>query len=330
MNPKQRIVQTLLAAIPEETHPELARFTELLRDYPQREGKTFRGLLVLAATEAFGGTLTPASYTTAAAIELFQNWALIHDDIVDESETRRGAPSLHRVAGMPLALNAGDALHGLMWEMLLNMDIEHEHRRLDIMREFTRITWTTASGQHLDLVWSERPQFAISDEEYFHVVSRKTAYYTVVGPLRLGAYLANQDAPKGLNEAAEALGIAFQLHDDLLDLTSEESTGKQVGGDLYESKRTLLLSYALGSADDAHRARVEALLSKPRGEKTAADVLELIRFIENSGAPERIAELSQQYETEGIAGVQRVLEPFNNAAVPRMLASLKQVTSRSN
>lgn len=329
MNHKARITETLLAVLPHETHPELQRFTKILREYPARPGKAFRGLLVLEAATMFGAPLDDAAYTVAAAIELFQNWALVHDDIADESESRRGKPSLHRQFGVPLALNAGDALHGLMWEMLLNLPHHSRNTVHEIMQEFSRITWTTASGQHLDLVWAERPEFAISEADYLEVVRRKTAYYTVVGPLRLGALLANESVPAGLSEAAEDLGVAFQLHDDLLDLQSEAVTGKPVGGDLYESKRTLLLSYALTQANATDRAAAEAILVKPRAEKTSDDIEQLLALITQSGAEEYIAAIAGDYATRGLTEMTEALAGYNPERVEPLLTVLTNVTQRS-
>ena len=326
--PTARITETMLSVLPEETHPELQRFIHILRDYPTRAGKAFRGRLVLLAAEAFGATDTHGAVRVASAIELLQNWALIHDDIADESDTRRGRPSLHRLVGLPVALNAGDALHGLMWQLLLQSP--PLPLRDEILQEFAQITWTTASGQHLDLVWAERPEFAIAEAEYLEVVKRKTAYYTVVGPLRLGAYVAGATPPAELHSAGEALGIAFQLHDDLLDLASEEITGKAVGGDLYESKRTLLLSYALNTASAAARSRAEAILAKPRTEKSAADIAELIALIEHSGAPEYTANLAQQYQARGLASLATALGHLPDAQREPLLTMLTQVTSRAS
>lgn len=329
MSRTARITETLLAALPHETHPELQRFLRILREYPARPGKAFRGLLVLQAATTFGAPLGDAAYTVAAAIELFQNWALVHDDIADESAVRRGKPSLHLQYGVPLALNAGDALHGVMWDMLLRLPHPSRDTVYEIMREFSHITWTTASGQHLDLVWAERPEFAISEDDYLEVVRRKTAYYTVVGPLRLGALLANEPVPAGLSEAALDLGVAFQLHDDLLDLQSEAVTGKPVGGDLYESKRTLLLSYALQHASAANREAAERILAKPREEKTRDDIDQLLALITNSDAETYIAELADGYAMRGLAGMTDALAKYNPERVAPLLSKLTNVTKRA-
>lgn len=325
--PAARITETVLAVLPKETHPELQRFIHILRDYPTRAGKAFRGRLVLLAAETFGASETSAALSVAGAIELLQNWALIHDDIADESDTRRGRPSLHHLVGLPVALNAGDALHGLMWQLLL--EAPDLPMRNEILQEFTRITYTTAAGQHLDLVWAERPEFAITEGEYLEVVKRKTAYYTVIGPLRLGAFVAGTEPPAELHAAGEALGIAFQLHDDLLDLASEEVTGKAVGGDLYESKRTLLLGYALQHISAADRQRAEHILAKPRTEKTADEIAELIAFIEHSGAAAYTAKLANEYQERGLHLLAQALAHVPEERRERLLTMLTQVTSRA-
>ena len=168
-------------------HPDLARFYGLIRNYPERQGKQLRGLFLLLAAEAHGGAWHDA-LPVAAALEQFQNWVLIHDDIVDDSEERRGEPALHKQVGMPLALNVGDALHVYMWQTLHGLGASLP--REEIWSEFTTMIHRTAEGQHLDLSWVEENRFDISEADYLEMVTLKTAFYTVVSPLNLGALCA--------------------------------------------------------------------------------------------------------------------------------------------
>jgi geranylgeranyl diphosphate synthase, type II len=131
--------------------PDLERFYALLRDYPARGGKRLRGRFVLAACAAHGGDPARA-LAPAAALELFQNWVLVHDDIEDDSEERR-APALHRTVGVPVALNVGDAMHVYMWQALLALRGDAGFDADAIRDEFVRVIHRTAEGQHLDLAW---------------------------------------------------------------------------------------------------------------------------------------------------------------------------------
>ena len=115
---REALSEAIRTGLP-QTHekPVLNAFYRLIRDYPERGGKGLRGLLVLLSTGAHGADWR-RGLEVAAALELFQNWVLIHDDIEDDSEERRGAPALHKQVGMPVALNVGDALHVYMWQKL--------------------------------------------------------------------------------------------------------------------------------------------------------------------------------------------------------------------
>jgi geranylgeranyl diphosphate synthase type II len=134
-------------------HPDIQTLYEMLRDYPSRPSKGLRAALCLLTCEAFGGKRS-SCLTTAAALEIFQSWVLIHDDIEDDSELRRGQPRLHRKFGIPLAINAGDALHVKMWELLLeNRKTLGDALTLRVLDEFVRMAKETTEGQHLELSW---------------------------------------------------------------------------------------------------------------------------------------------------------------------------------
>ncbi len=253
----KKIRETVLATLPKQHRlEELTRFYQLLGDYPHRTGKVLRGQLLLLSTAAHGGGWRHA-LTVAAALELFQNWVLIHDDIEDASEERRGSPTLHKLAGIPLALNAGDALHVYMWDLLLTPPVQTLPRADEILREFVWMIHRTAEGQHLDLSWIDEKRFDISEEAYLEMVTLKTAFYTVACPLRMGALCADQKPSEDLWNAGRELGVAFQIRDDVLNLSPDISYGKEFAGDLYEGKRTLILVhlFAHATADEKDGAQ---------------------------------------------------------------------------
>ena len=279
---------------------ELGQYAGMLREYPRRGGKMLRGRLVILTARAYGDDT--AALPAAAAIELFQNWVLIHDDIEDDSEERRGQPALHRLYPMPLALNAGDGLHAVMWRVL----VEAGARR-KILQEFANLIETTASGQHLDLSWTLEGRFDLSAADYLEMVERKAAYYTGVAPLRLGALSAGTLPHPAFSGAGLELGTAFQIIDDVLNLEGDhDAYGKEIAGDLWEGKRTLILIDYLSKAGAADRKRAEEILRKPRERKTAEEVAWLHERILASGAVRRARRLAEEKAAAALAELENV------------------------
>ena len=282
------------------THPDPA-YQALLQEYPSRGGKMLRGLLVVYAGLAHGATLE-ASLWAGTALEFFQNWVLIHDDIEDGSEERRGRPALHRLYPMPLALNAGDALHGEMWGLLIR-GLNEGLFGPEVLAEFHQVVRRTAYGQHLDLLWTLSGRLDLTPEDYLHMVAHKAAYYTAVAPLRLGALLSGKTPPALYEEAGLKLGIAFQIMDDVLNLEGDQAYGKELAGDLYEGKRTLILIRYLQEAPKEERARAEALLSLPREAKPEAEVRWLWQNLLVSGAVAWAKEEAKRLAQEGLGAL---------------------------
>ena len=296
------IQQTMLDALPhpeQASRPELAEYAHLLRDYPQRGGKMLRGMLLVYSGLAYGAKLEQA-LPIAAALELFQNWALIHDDIEDASEERRGKPALHKLYGMPLALNAGDALHARMWAMLIGAKVPYA-----VLGEFVKLVELTAQGQHLEMSWMESQRLDLVEADYLEMVGQKAAYYTAVAPLRLGALAVGAQPPPVYETAGMKLGIGFQIMDDVLNLNGDPAKyGKEIGGDLWEGKRTLILLHFL--QNNPHDfSRAEALLRIPREQKPAEEVNWLHQRLLESGALDYAQKYAEQLLSEGL----ELLEP---------------------
>ncbi len=273
---KKLIDQTILDFLPKSSEMgEIEILYDMMRDYPSRGGKGLRGSLCLLWCELFSGKKKNAAIT-ASALELFQNWILIHDDIEDASEMRRGLPALHKKFGVELAINAGDALHGKMWELLLtNRNSLGSDTTLDILQEFTRMLNETTEGQQMELAWNSSNNWEIQESDYLLMVTKKAAWYTCISPCRLGLILSptngGSDFPEKMDQIIEFgtnLGIAFQIIDDVLNLTADESKyGKEILGDLYEGKRTLILIHLLRNLESSQREKVVEALSKPRNIK---------------------------------------------------------------
>jgi len=262
--------------------PEVDLLYKMLRDYPQRPAKGMRALMCVSACKAFGGSEDDVMLT-AACIEIFQHWILIHDDIEDQSEMRRGQPALHRKYDWTLALNAGDALHAIMWGVLLrNRNRLTDEKTLRVMDEFFTMVSKTTEGQHIELGWVVENRWDLTEEDYFTMCTNKTSWYTVIGPMRLGGVVGGADnaSLKLMVEAGMKLGIGFQIHDDILNLSGDQRKyGKEIGDDLLEGKRTLMLIRLLSVCKSSERERLESIFSLPRGQrkKEVGQVMDLIQ-----------------------------------------------------
>jgi geranylgeranyl diphosphate synthase type II len=243
-----------------------AYLSELVREYPRRGGKGLRPALLLATCLAYGGTLEEG-LDAAVAIELLHNAFLIHDDLQDASERRRGQPTLHALHGVPLAVNAGDALATLAIQPLLSRRHGARVTRL-VLEEVLGAIVKTTEGQALELGWRRDNVVDLGPADYLELVAKKTCCYTTVAPLRLGALIGSRGtAPlDALSRFGFHLGAAFQIRDDLLSL--EGGAGKDALGDIREGKRTLMLLHLLGALED--RAWLVEFLG--RDGRSSADV----------------------------------------------------------
>jgi geranylgeranyl diphosphate synthase type II len=310
-------------------HPnaELNRYYALLRSYPQREGKLIRGRALLLAAAAHGAAPT-AGLDWAAALELFQSWVLIHDDIEDDSLIRRGEPALHRQVGVPLAINAGDGLHVYMWQLLVDAGATQE-----ILQEFLTTIHRTAEGQHLDLSWVAEGRFDISEDEYLQMVRLKTGYYTVAAPLRLGAFAAGAQAAEEFLPLGLDLGAAFQIRDDVLNLLRADPAsggyGKEFAGDLHEAKRTLILAHFLATASVAVHDEAVARLQKPRAQRTAADEEWLLAQLAAAGSLGYAQQRAEQLARPALTSLAELLQQLpGRAAADTLLHLLQSLASR--
>jgi len=247
---------------------------DLIADYPRRGGKMMRSSLCIATARAFGASLDSA-IGTAAAIELLHNALLIHDDIEDASEQRRGRPTLHLLHGVPLALNAGDALSLLSLRPLVeNVSSIGPRRALRVLEESERMAWESAEGQAMELGWRRDNCNGLSDADYLTMVLKKTCWLATIHPCRVGALIGSHDRVdlEPFIRFGFFLGVAFQIQDDLLNLVADERYGKELNGDFFEGKRTLMLNHAYRQSTAAQRGRLAEMLGPANGSRTEAQV----------------------------------------------------------
>ncbi len=282
-------------------------------------GKRVRPLLGLLAYQSLTGEHAPA-LPGAAAVELGHNFSLVHDDIEDSDRERRHRPTLWAIWGIPLAINAGDALFALSRLALYRL-MERgvsEHRVLALMRVYDETCLALCEGQFLDISFERR--IDVSVEEYLEMISRKTA--ALLGAsVQAGAILATDD-PETI-EAYRAfgyeLGMAFQMADDVKGtFWSSSESGKPVAGDVRKRKKNLPLVWALEHADPADVARLRriyaptmqatdgALAPDSEGLMNDAEVTEVLEILERSGAHQHAVAETRRYRDRAFQAAKRL------------------------
>ncbi len=256
---------------------------ELILDYPMRGGKAFRPSLCIAACRAMGGRLHEV-LRTAAVLELYHNGFLIHDDVEDGSLLRRSEPTLHRDYGLPIAVNVGDGIFAICLQPLLdNMELLGLGKALRIMQIVARMVRESVEGQAVELDWVRHGKWQLRDRDYCLMCYKKTCWYTFIAPLQIGGLIAGATDWQlaQLRKYATYVGIAFQIQDDLLNLTANEALyGKEIGGDLWEGKHTIMLMHMMRSANAAEQRRAAAILHRPRPDKQESEVAYLYDLIQ--------------------------------------------------
>lgn len=248
-------------------------------------GKRFRPILCLLAAEMFdveARTVLPA----ALAVEVFHNFTLVHDDVMDHADSRRGRPTVHVKWDESTAILCGDFLMSLAYDLLSRLDTVHLS---EIVRAFNRMVVRLCEGQAFDTQFGKRNHVAI--EDYLQMIDGKTGALLATS-LELGGLIGRADhsALQALQETGRHLGRAFQIQDDLLDLTAkDERWGKAIGGDLMEGKRTYLLLRTIERSNGENRVWFERIIND--GGIPQEEVLE---------ARERMAHLGVLEEAERV------------------------------
>jgi geranylgeranyl diphosphate synthase type II len=260
------VTDAICRIIPEDRRYQSILY-DLMLDYPLREGKALRPALCIAACRALGGKLESV-VPSAAVLELYHNAFLIHDDIEDESLMRRGSPTLQRQHGVPIAVNVGDAMLAMTLRPLLdNIGVLGLGPSLRILDAIARMVQESVHGQAVELDWVRRSEWDIDEDDYVRMVVLKTGWYSFITPVLIGGIAAKLEAERlaELAEFARLLSVAFQIQDDILNLDGDVTGyGKEIGGDLWEGKRTVVLLHLMRAASDDERAEVRRILELPR------------------------------------------------------------------
>lgn len=292
--------------------PELGRVEEELKGYTRSEikpiaeigeyiltagGKRIRPALLLLTAKMLG-EVSPMAIRLAAVVEFIHNATLVHDDIIDAADTRRGRPSANSHWGNSMTVLAGD------WLYMQSFAIALGERNFEVLDTLIDITQKMVEGELLQLTLLGKSE--ITKQQLLDIVERKTAYL-FSGCMKLPALAAglNHGSAERLGDIGKSFGMAFQLVDDLLDLTStSDILGKPTASDLKEGKMTLPVFFAITTAKAEDTLKVQKVLDERNFR--SVDRAEILRLIEKSDGLERTRELAEQYASRAI----QLLEEF--------------------
>ena len=270
--------------------------------YPAAGGKRLRPLLATVASEAVGGKADSA-LPFGVALEMVHNFTLVHDDVMDEDETRRGIKTVHAAFGVPEAILSGDALFARAFEVVLDSEVDDPKlvRLVDILARAVRLL---AEGQQMDMDFEDAKK--VTSDQYMKMIELKTAVlYSAAaqGGAIVGGATSKQEV--ALADYGRLMGLGFQIWDDVLDLESDQATfGKPVLNDIRNGKKTLIVVQALEDLKGPERLEFLSILGKKNATtkelERARDILEEVGAISHatkvadgliSGAKERLSAL---------------------------------------
>lgn len=293
---KEKVDVAISKIFEKEEHP----LWEHMAYYPEAGGKKLRPFLVMITTGAFE-TEENKAIPYGVALELVHNFTLVHDDIMDKDEKRRGKETLYKKIGEAQAINTGDGLFALAFNELSRIDTNGEKLRT-LLNELSTSVIKVAEGQQEDI--SFESTFDISEKEFIGMIEKKTSYLFRAAT-RGGAIIggASDKQIDEMGEYARKMGIAFQIQDDYLDLIGdEEKIGKDSGSDIREGKRTLLVIKALSELPSEKEERLKMILKKE--ENTPEEIDEAIDLFQEAGSIDYSKDLAEKYAEEAKSHLQ--------------------------
>lgn len=276
------------------------------------KGKRIRPVLTMLAYQAVSGKTGEDVLNLACAVELFHNFTLMHDDIMDRAPVRRGKPSVHIVWDENTAILSGDALFAFSMGLVVK-DVPEKGAVL--AEEFTEVGMVVCEGQMEDMDLALAEQVEIP--QYVEMIRKKTAAL-LGGCMSLGAMAggAGKDLVEQFREFGEQLGVAFQLQDDLMDAFPPEGFGKQEGGDIIENKKTYLYLQALETANSAQKEELEDWFDANKTHDAEAKVKRVLELFRELNIPQQTQALIESY-------VQRASQLSDELARKTDFASVK-------
>lgn len=298
---------------------------DLVAAYPERASGMLRPALLIATAKAFGAREDEA-LNTAAAVELMHNAMLVHDDIEDLSEMRRGAPSLHRRAGVPLAMNAGDALSLLCFQPLLaNASTLGIAVTLKLLEEALETMFQSVEGQAWELGWRADHIYDLDTSDYLRMITKKTAWYTAIFPCRAGALIGTKQE-LGRDQFVQFgyfLGATFQIQDDILNVAGDRGTyNKDFAGDIVEGKRTLLLIHLFKNASPRDLGRLKEYFALSYAERRDESVTWILKLMEKYGSVDFSRSSARRYAGAALFEFSRAFKEAGESDDARFIEAL--------
>ncbi len=268
-----------------------------IKDFISRKGKRIRPIFFLIGYLSFAKKPAPGLYRSAIAIELLHDFFLVHDDIIDKSELRRGKPAMHTMLnnylkkyknikfnGQDLAIVIGDVMYAMAMQSFLAIK-EDGKRKEEAFKIFIDAVLRTGSGEFIELLAGIKNIEKITKPDIYRIYDLKTGNYTFASPLTIGATLAGAKTNdiKKLFEYGLYLGRSFQIKDDIIGLFGEEKKiGKPILSDLQEAKKTILIWYAYRHADQKGKLTIKKIFSKNK--VNGMDLLKMRRLVSETGS----------------------------------------------
>lgn len=268
-----------------------------IAQFARRDGKRIRPILFVLGYLGFSGKPARGLYTSAVSIELLHDFMLIHDDIIDKSDTRRGKPSMHtmynnflraktgvKFYGEDLAIITGDVLYAMAIHSFLAIQ-EEPRRKEAALRKLIEAALFTGSGEFIELIKGLKDIAHMPKSDIYQIYDLKTANYTFSSPLIIGATLAgaHERETRILKDFGIKVGRAFQIKDDILGIFGDEKKiGKSILTDLQEAKKTLLVWYAWRASGKTQKRQIQNILKKANAKKS--DLFIMRDIIQNSGS----------------------------------------------
>tara|TARA_S200000501_G_scaffold119483_1_gene112295 strand:- start:5936 stop:7693 length:1758 start_codon:yes stop_codon:yes gene_type:complete len=281
-----------------------SRLSDAMMHLIQGGGKRLRATLPWLVGKAVGDSHS-GLLDIGAAIEIVHNFTLVHDDIMDDDDTRRGLNAVHIEYGLPTAINAGDAMLAIAFERLVSAKgLDNK----DVAAMVNRLAWMVrrvSEGQQLDIEFEDR--IAVSEEDYFEMIEGKTAVMFLtcaeIGSRMSGA---DDETIQCMADWGLAVGLCFQLMDDLIDVLSDSDTlGKPAGSDLAQGKRTLMVIHALSQEDSQSQRDLLAVLGK--GESATQQEIDIgLKALDDLGSIQYARERAEMYHSNAHAQLDRL------------------------
>jgi len=268
-----------------------------IKEFISRKGKRIRPILFCIGYFGFSKKEAPGLYRSALSLELLHDFLLVHDDIIDKSDMRRGRPSMHatlnsyfknkkgiKFSGEDLSIVIGDVMYAMALDAFLAVK-EAPERKDKALKKLISAALYTGSGEFIELILGSKPIEEITKKNIYKIYDYKTASYTFASPLIMGALLggANENQIKQLFCYGMGLGRAFQIKDDIIGIFGEEAkTGKSNLTDINEAKKTLLIWHAYNHCDRKNKAVIKKVFSGKRAGKN--ELIKIRKIILESGS----------------------------------------------